>query len=292
MDPIRVVVRRGGIVESRHVVHGVAVQDGAVVAEAGDPMRVAFLRSAAKPFQALPLARVRGDLTDEELAIACASHLARPEQLAAVRSLLARAPATEDELECGPEPTALEHNCSGKHAGMLALCRARGWESEGYRLAGHPVQEACTAEILSLADVRCDELETAVDGCGVVTFALPLERMALLFARLEEADSGPRVAAAMRAHPELVRGPGEPDTLLMQGLPGWTAKGGAEGLLCASGPGGIGLALKVGDGGNRAVGPALAELLRRLGLEVPGLAVAELENSRGERVGEILAATS
>jgi len=287
VDPIRVVVRRGGVVESRHAVHAVVVQDGAVVAEAGDPMRVAFLRSAAKPFQALPLARVRPDLTTEDLAIASASHLALPEQLAAVRSLLAKAPATEDELECGPEPTKLEHNCSGKHAGMLALCRAHDWKSEGYRLAGHPVQEACAAEILSLADVRRDELETAVDGCGVLTFALPLERMALLFARLEEADSGPRVAGAMRAHPELIRGPGHPDTLLMQGLTGWTAKGGAEGLLCASGPGGIGLALKVADGAGRAVAPALGELLRRLGLEAPGLGVVELENSRGDRVGEL-----
>ena len=92
----------------------------------------------------------------------------------------------------------------------------------------------------------------------------------------------------MRAHPELIRGPGAPDTLLMQGLEGWTAKGGAEGLLCAGGPGGIGLALKVVDGDGRAVGPALAELLRRLGLEAPGLAVVALENARGERVGEVV----
>ncbi|MBA3348437.1 MAG: asparaginase [Actinobacteria bacterium] len=289
MDPIRVVARRGGVIESRHVVHAVVVQNGAVVAEAGDPMRVAFLRSAAKPFQALSLARVQPDLTTEDLAIASASHLALPEQLAAVRSLLAKAPATEDELECGAEPTKLEHNCSGKHAGMLALCRARGWESEGYRLAGHPVQEACTAEILSLADVQRDELETAVDGCGVLTFALPLERMALLFTRLEEADNGPRVAAAMRAHPELIHGPGHPDTMLMQGLPGWTAKYGAEGLLCASGPDGLGLALKVADGARRAVAPALGELLRRLGHEVAGLGLVELENSRGDRVGELFA---
>ena len=292
MDPIRVVVRRGDVVESRHVVHAVVVQDGAVVAEAGDPMRVAYLRSAAKPFQALPLARARDDLTTEELAIAAASHLAQPAQLAAVRSLLTKAPASEDELECGPEPTKLEHNCSGKHAGMLALCRAHGWESEGYRLAGHPVQEACTAEILSLTDAGRDEVETAVDGCGVVSFALPLERMALLFARLEAADGGPRVAAAMRAHPELIRGEGQPDTLLMQGLPGWTAKGGAEGLLCASGPGGAGLALKVSDGSGRAIGPALGELLRRLGHDAPGLGPTELVNSRGETVGEVVAELS
>ncbi len=292
MDPISVVVRRGGVVESRHLVDAVVVQDGAVVEEAGDAMTVALLRSAAKPFQALPLVRARSDLTTQEIAIASASHLARPAQLDAVRSLLAKAPATEDELECGPDPTRLEHNCSGKHAGMLALCRAEGWDSVGYRLADHPVQRACAAEIADAAEVWQAELETAVDGCGVVTFALPLERMALLFTRLEERPGGADVAAAMRAHPELIRGPGAPDTLLMQGLEGWTAKGGAEGLLCACGPGGVGLALKVADGSGRAVGPALAELLRRLGHKAPGLATVGLENSRGDRVGEVVSESS
>jgi len=288
VDPISVVAWRGDVVESRHLVHAVVVQDGAVVEQAGDPGLVAYLRSAAKPFQALPLVQARDDLTTEEVAIAAASHLAQPAQLDAVRSLLAKAPATEDELECGPEPTRLEHNCSGKHAGMLALCRTRGWDSSGYRLAGHPVQEACAAEIAAASEVSEDDLQTAVDGCGVVTFGLPLERMALLFARLEERPGGAAVAAAMRARPELIRGRGAPDTVLMQELEGWTAKGGAEGLLCACGPGGLGLVLKVGDGAGRAVGPALAELLRRLGLESPGLGVVALENSRGERVGKLV----
>ncbi|HEX4930597.1 MAG TPA: asparaginase, partial [Gaiellaceae bacterium] len=202
MGPIEVIVRRGGVVEARHVVHAVAVRDGAVVEEAGDSNLVAFLRSSAKPFQALPLVRARDDLTTEEIAIASASHLASPEQLAAVRSLLARAPAEEVELECGPEPTAIQHNCSGKHAGMLALCRANGWASGGYRLGTHPVQRGCLHEVAAAADVDPDEIPTAVDGCGVPTFALPLERMALMFARLEQVDGGARVAAAMRAHPE------------------------------------------------------------------------------------------
>jgi L-asparaginase II len=289
VDPISVVARRGDAIESRHLVHAVVVQDGAVVEQAGDSGLVAYLRSTAKPFQALPVVRARDDLTNEEIAIAAASHRAEPAQLDAARSLLEKAPATEDELECGAEPTRLEHNCSGKHAGMLALCRARGWESPGYRLSAHPVQQACAAEIAAASEVREDELPTAVDGCGVVTFALPLERMALLFGRLEERPGGAKVAAAMRAHPELIRGAGAPDTVLMQELEGWTAKGGAEGLLCACGPGGLGLALKVADGAGRAVGPALAELLRRLGLEASGLAVASLENSRGERVGEVVA---
>ena len=135
--------------------HAVAVRDGAVVEQAGDAERVAFLRSSAKPFQALPLVRARDDLTTEEIAIASASHLASPEQLAAVRSLLAKAPAEEDELECGPEPTAIQHNCSGKHAGMLALCRTKGWASGGYRLGTHPVQHgACTRSRLRPTSIR------------------------------------------------------------------------------------------------------------------------------------------
>ena len=287
MDPIIVSVRRGDVTEATHVVHAVAVRDGAVVEQAGDAGRVAYLRSSAKPFQALPLVRARDDLTTEEIAIASASHLASPEQLAAVRSLLAKAPATENELECGADPTPLEHNCSGKHAGMLALCRAHGWASGDYRLSRHPVQHACRDEVAAAANVPSDEVLTAVDGCGVVTFALPLERMALMFSRLEQVDGGARVAAAMRAHPELIRGPMAADSLLMRELEGWTAKGGAEGLLCAVGDG-LGIALKVEDGNMRAMRPALAEFLRRLGLETGELGLEPLENSRGELVGEVV----
>jgi L-asparaginase II len=287
--PITVQVRRGDVVEATHVVHAVAVRDGAVVAAAGEPGRVAYLRSSAKPLQALPLVRARDDLTSEEIAIASASHLASPEQLAAVRSLLAKAPAGEDELECGPEPTRLQHNCSGKHAGMLALCRAHGWASGGYRLATHPVQHACLAEVSSAADVAAEEIPIAVDGCGVATFALPLERMALAFSRFESLEGGDRVAAAMRAHPDLIRGPMAADTLLMRELEGWTAKGGAEGLMCAAGPAGLGIALKVEDGSMRAMRPALAEVLRRLGIETGDLGVEPLVNSRGDLVGEVVA---
>ena len=104
-----------------------------------------------------------------------------------------------------------------------------------------------------------------------------------MFSRLEQVDGGARVAAAMRAHPELIRGPMAADTLLMRELEGWTAKGGAEGLLCAVGPGGLGIALKVEDGSMRAIRPALAEFLRRLGFETGELGIEPVENSRGER---------
>jgi L-asparaginase II len=291
-EPITVAVRRGDTVEARHTVHAAAVKDGAVVSEAGDGGLVTFMRSAAKPIQALPVFRARPDLDDRELAIASASHLADPQQIGAVRSLLAKAPAQEDELECGAEgdpPSPLRHNCSGKHAGFLALCRARGWDSRGYRLANHPVQQAMLAEVAAATELREDEIPTAIDGCGVVNFALPLERMAFAFSRFSELDGGARVAAAMRAHPALIRGPGAPDTVLMESLPGWIAKGGAEGLLCAAGPNGIGIALKVEDGSARAVGSAAAGFLRRLGFPLGELESAPVENSRGEVVGEIRA---
>jgi L-asparaginase len=292
VDPILVEVRRGGVVEARHRIHAVAVEDGAVVAEAGDPALVAFMRSSSKPLQAIPAARARDDLDDRDLAIASASHRADDDQLAAVRALLAKAPAEEDELECGPDghpPSRLKHNCSGKHAGMLALCRARGWRSEGYRLEGHRVQREMLAIHAEAAEVPEDELPTGVDGCGVVTFALPLERMAYAFSRFPGLDGGERVAAAMRAYPVLIRGPKGTDTMLMRSLPGWIAKGGAEGLLCAAGDG-LGIALKAEDGRGRGLGPAAAVFLGRLGRAVPELEVVPLENSRGERVGEVCSA--
>ena len=291
MDAIRVAARRGGVTESVHQVHAVAVQDGAVVAEAGDGALLMFVRSCAKPLQALPLARARSDLSRPELAIASASHLAEPEQLDAVRSLLRRAEATEDELACGPAghpPARIKHNCSGKHAGMLALCAARGWRRAGYHLPEHPVQRVALAEVAGASDVAEEDVPTAVDGCGVVTFALPLERMAFAFSRLEQLEGGFAVASAMRAHPELIRGEGAPDTILMRARTGWVAKGGAEGLMCAAAPDGVGIALKVEDGAGRAVGPALAAFLAVLGHPVEELRVRPLENSRGERVGELV----
>ena len=280
---------RGAIVEARHRVHAVVVQGGEVVLEAGDPSLVCFLRSSAKPLQALATARARPDLAEEEIAIACASHLARPEQLAAVRSLLARAPADEDELECGGDPTPLEHNCSGKHAGMLALCRAHDWPSAGYSHAGHPVQQACREVVAEAAGVDAANIPAAVDGCGVETFALSLERMALAFANLPDLEGAARVVAAMRAYPDHIRGPLAADSMLMRHAAGWTAKGGAEGLLCAVGPNGLGLALKVEDGTTRAVRPALRLLVGQLGTDVPELAPVPVLNSRGDEVGELVA---
>jgi L-asparaginase II len=293
-DPLLIEVRRNGVVEAVHRFHAVAIRDGAVVAAAGDPSLTCFMRSSSKPLQALPLVRARDDLPDDELAIACASHHDTPEQVAAVGALLARAGATEDDLELGPQlgrpPELIHNNCSGNHAGMLALCRARGWPTEGYRLPGHPVQQACADVHAEAAEVGRGEMATGTDGCGIVTFALPLERMAHAFSRFESLPGGDRVAAAMRARPDLVGGPDGVDFLLMRDAQGWLAKGGAEGLFCGVGPEGVGLALKAEDGTSRAHGPAVAAFLGRLGVDLPALEERPVLNTRGERVGEVVTA--
>lgn len=286
-------MRRASVVEARHRVHAVAVRDGEVVAEAGDPGLVAFMRSSSKPIQALPLVRARPDLDERDVAIACASHRAEPAQLDAVRRLLAKAPARERELECGLQDgrprDSLHHNCSGKHAGMLALCRAHGWRSEGYRHEGHRAQRAMLAAHAEAAELDETAMPTAVDGCGVVTFALTLERTANAFSRLERLRGGDRVAAGMRAHPELVGGAGQTDTELMRSLPGWIAKGGAEGLLCAAGPDGLGIALKSDDGTSRPHRPALHAFLGGLGVDLPGeFASVPVLNAHRETVGEVV----
>lgn len=294
VEEIVVEVRRNGVVEAVHRVDAVAVRGGEVIASAGDPQRVCFMRSSSKPLQALPLVRARDDLAQDELAVACASHRDTSEQVAAVRALLARAEATEADLELGLQegrpPARIHNNCSGNHAGMLALCRARGWPLEGYRRAAHPVQQACLDVHAEAAEVAPEALGTGTDGCGIVTFALTLERMAHAFSRLESLDGGDRVTAAMRARPDLVGGPDGADYLLMRDAPGWIAKGGAEGLVCAAGPDGTGVALKAEDGTSRGHAPALAAFLARLGVELPELSSRPVLNTRGERVGEIVAA--
>lgn len=262
-------MRRGTVVEAVHRVHARATDGGWY----GEDIRC-FLRSSLKPIQAVPLAEAYDDLDDDELAIACASHQAEPAQLAAVRKLLARAGATVDDLENGTQEGRpdgkLGHNCSGKHAGMLAACRANGWPLHPYRDLQHPLQRR-VADLVGPAEV-------AVDGCGVPTFATQLTCMGALFLTTPE-----RIANAMRARPELVGGCGADDTDLMRALPGWFAKRGAEGLFCAA-DGDVAWVLKVEDGSSRALRPAVGLIF---GIdefrEVP------LTNSLGERVGSVSA---
>jgi L-asparaginase II len=270
VDAIRVTVRRGAVVEATHRVH-VATTDGEVW---GDRDLAFYFRSSSKPIQAIPFVEGYDDLDDDEIAIACASHRAEPAQLAAVRKVLARAGATPDDLENGTQEGRpdgkLGHNCSGKHAGMLAACRAYGWPLHPYRDPAHPLQ------------VRIAELigggVTAIDGCGVPTFPTTLREAAALLTR-----TPPRIREAMRSRPELVGGSHDAvDTDLMRLRDGWIAKGGAEGLFCAAHSDGRGIALKAEDGAYRAIGPALAQVL-----EIDELRELPVRNSLGEVVGSI-----
>ncbi len=269
MDAISVTVQRGSTVEAVHRVH-VASSDGH---RTGDADLVCHLRSSMKPLQAVPLVEGYDDLTVEEIAIACASHQAEPAQLAAVRTLLARAGAGVDDLENGTQAGRpdgkLGHNCSGKHAGMLAACRAHGWPLHPYRDRSHPLQQRI-AEVVGPG-------ETAIDGCGVPTIAMPLTRVAEVFTTLPDA-----IVAAMRARPELIGGDGADDTDFMQALPGWVAKRGAEGLFTALSPNGVGWAFKVEDGATRALRPALGQVLG-----IDSFRSIELRNSLDEVVGWI-----
>ena len=208
--------RRGSVVESRHRLH-IAVVDGEgrLVAHAGDPDLVTFWRSAAKPFQALPLVADgvadRFGLKREDLALACASHSSEPGQVALVREFLQRIGCTERELLCGPHRplseavardyemrgvrlTAVYSNCSGKHTGMLALAKHHAWPTQFYTRIEHPVQQRCLAEVSRWTDVPAERIGVAVDGCGVACFAIPLRSMAWAYARLAIADFGLRIA--------------------------------------------------------------------------------------------------
>jgi L-asparaginase II len=268
LDAIRVTVRRGDVVEAVHRVH-VRATDGTAV---GDDL-TCFLRSSLKPIQAVPLVESYDDLLDEEIAIASASHQAEPGQLEAVRVLLERAGASVHDLECGGQEGRpygpLGHNCSGKHAGMLAVSRAHVWPLHPYRDLSHPLQQRI-AELVGPA-------ETAIDGCGVPTFAMPLSQMMRLFSGIPS-----RIVAAMTAHPDLVGGRGADDTDLMRTLPGWAAKRGAEGLLCARSPEGDGFVFKVEDGSSRALRPAIAQVLG-----IDAFRTVDIRNTRDEVVGSI-----
>jgi L-asparaginase II len=316
-------VVRGAVAESVHRISAAVVDaDGNLRASAGDPDFFTFLRSAAKPLQALPLvddgAVDRFGITPEELALCCGSHSGTPRHVRLAESLLARIGLDGEALACGPhppidaesaralaeaglEPQRLHNNCSGKHAGMMALARARGWDPAGYHRLEHPVQGRLLGEIARWAGLPDEAVALGVDGCGVVCFGLPLRSMALAYARVAAAarrgERGPRaVVDAMTTYPELVAGEGRVCTELMRRAGGrMFAKIGAEGVYCVGVPGAeLGIALKVEDGNTRAVAPAILAVLRELDLiseddfgAMHDLVFAELVNTRGETVGQL-----
>ncbi|MDW8325735.1 MAG: asparaginase [Anaerolineales bacterium] len=331
-------VTRGGLVESHHA-GAIAVADarGRLRAGYGDPQHVAFLRSTAKPLQVLPLlesgAARAYDLTPREIAVACASHTGSAQHLEAVRNLLAKAGLTEADLGCGAhlpddaetraqllrertEPTPLYNNCSGKHAGMLALAKFNGWPLTDYLDPQHPVQRLILRAVAEMLGLPEESVMLGVDGCSAPNFAAPLVNAAAAFARLADPRGLPPARAeavraavgAMQLHPELVHGAGKSDTELMRARPGIIiAKRGAEGFqgiglapgALGAGSPALGIALKIadGDGAGRAVAAAAVEVLRQLGaLDSAQLAqLAErgvhatrpLTNWRGLTVGEL-----
>lgn len=321
MHPFRVERTRGGIPESVHRVSAAVLDaDGRLRAWVGDPDLITFWRSAAKPIQAIPLVEdgvlEHYGLGSEELALACASHSSEYTHLAVAERFLARIGCAEDDLACGPHPplgaavardvsekhtvlTPRWSNCSGKHAGMLALARHHGWPTAGYQVEGHPVQERLLQAVARWTAIPCDRIPVAVDGCTTLCYALPLRGMALSYARLGVSAEPAAVAVrdAMLGHPDLIAGEGRFCTDLMRVMPGQVlAKIGAEGIYSAAVPSsGLGVTLKVEDGDMRASAVALLGLLRRVldrlgGPVVPatGLEAYEdipIRNTRGEVTG-------
>ena len=322
MNPIEVRLERAGTVESVHEVHGAIVgPDGRRLEAFGDPGLVSFWRSAMKPFQALPIVESGVfetlGLGDPEIAIACASHHGTPANVAVVTRILDALGLDESALACGPHrpngpeaakaldaagrlPGRIHNNCSGKHAGMLALAWARGWEGEGYHLFAHPVQSLIRAQLRVWLEVDPEPLPWGVDGCGVPTPALSLEEMAWAYARLARARSGSarRVVTAMTTSPILVSGEHGLSTRLMAAGKGRiVAKEGAEGVFClAESTGAWAAAFKVRDGAVRALGPSVVGALSGLGLleeaereQLGEFEIVSVENTRAEAVGEVRA---
>jgi L-asparaginase II len=289
-SPFRVDVTRGELSESVHAVE-VAVVDaeGRLVASAGEPDLVTFWRSAAKPFQALPLVADGGadrfGLGADAIALACGSHSSEPMHVDLALRMLAAIGCQEADLACGPHTplspavheaalragttlTPAWSNCSGKHAGMLALARHRGWPTAGYERSGHPAQQRILAEVARWTGLAEGEIVQAVDGCTTVCFGLPLRHMALAYARLgvSREPAAVRVRQALAMYPELIGGTGRLCTDLIRESQGAVlAKVGAEGVYCAALPhAGLGVALKVIDGDMRSSQAALLGVLAQV----------------------------
>lgn len=315
---------RGGRRESEHIV-SLAVVDltGALVASAGLATRETYWRSAAKPLQALALveegAADRYQLSEEALALACASHSSEPRHLEIAREMLAACDCGEEHLACGPHPplTSLAHvdvtsvpppwrplgsNCSGKHAAMLALLRHLGFDPRGYECAEHPLQRRILADIARTTGLPEADIGLGTDGCRAVTFFVSLTAMARAWAYFGASDDEAprRLRDACWRHPTLVAGTGRSCTRLLEAARGaLLVKVGAEGVYCAALPqAGLGLALKVESGDMRAAPvallAALADLESRLGLGLevftPALAdllEAPLLDTRGEVIGSL-----
>ena len=278
---IEVRLLREGIVESTHHVQ-VALCDerGRVLASAGDSETSTFIRSALKPFQALAVTSSgtmeRYDLTDKDLAIICASHKGSIEQARQAFNILWRSGVEPNALKC-PCPSGkqspLQHNCSGKHAGMLAVCQQRSWSLAGYLERNHPLQKMILERMADLLQMPAAEFIGVHDDCGAPTYLLQLQQMAALYAQLASGNNldMERIIRAMTNYPSLVSGKGGFDTELMCLTEGeLLSKAGSEGIQCIARVGeGLGLAIKAVDGSKRAKYAVAIHLLKQLGWITP-----------------------
>ena len=319
-----VAVSRGEGTESEHRVHAAVVGEGdELLGAARDGSAFTFWRSCAKPFQVIPFLASGGfeelGWDDAQLAVSCGSHGGEPEHVALVERMLHDIGLEEGDLACGPHepssqrgakilresgarPSRLHNNCSGKHTAMMAMARHKGWPTQGYEGQDHPVQRHILHEIALWTDLPCKKILQAVDGCGVVVFGMTLERMARAYSRFAIASARGeefprRVIDAMSNQPFLVGGTDRFDSALISETQGRVvSKVGAEGVHCALlTERGIGVAVKVEDGAQRAQVPALLRLLQELDALPSQLTprLAEwmrkpVKNTRGESVGEVV----
>ena len=318
-----VVVTRGAVVESRHRVHAAVVDEtGALIGAARDPSYVTAWRSCAKPFQVMPFLESGGfdrlGWGDDQLALACASHGGEPEHVVLAESMLSDIGMEEGDLACGPHeplsargiwvlrdsgerPSRLHNNCSGKHAAMLARAHTAGWPAYGYEREEHPVQRCCLEAVAKWSGLAQSSIGRAVDGCGAVVFSLPLEGMARAYANLARAsrdddEVAGRILHAMQTRPFLIGGTDRFDSILIEETEGAVvSKIGAEGVHSVAVPSrGLGIAVKVEDGAQRAQFASVVRILQRLDV-LPSTLSPRLDeflrrpirNTRGEVVGEL-----
>ena len=303
--PLEVHLLREGIVESSHQVEAAVCDSrGKVLLLAGNAETSTFIRSALKPFQALAVTSTgtlqKYDLSDRDLAIICSSHQGITEQARQAFNVLWRADVDATHLKC-PIPlgksTRLQHNCSGKHAGVLAVCQNRNWPLNTYLHRSNPAQKLILNKISELLEMPGEELIGAKDDCGMPTYAMELKQIAHLYAQLAAGSSLDleRIARSMTYYPRLIAGDGAFDTELMRLSEGeLVSKSGAEGIQCVGRVGqGMGLAIKVKDGARRAKYAVAIQLLRQMGWITPAIAEMLAENfvqltpyKRLETIGE------